>query len=168
VDGACGIAPLRRGMRLARGTKFRKVADMDRHGTRQPKTRQLIETALLNELRQCHTEWTRASHEERSAARERFMDALCRFNSVALYDELPVALKWPSGSLSIHEKSPHLHMAIPILQGGGSSSELGLQPCGIVSGGKFDGATVKFQTARKTHPRPTIPELQRATSTRRC
>jgi hypothetical protein len=67
--------------------KFRKVADMGRHSTRQPRTRQLIETALVNELRQCHTEWARASHDERSAARERFMVAMHRFNIVAFYNE---------------------------------------------------------------------------------
>jgi hypothetical protein len=69
------------------------MADMDGDRTEQSTTLQLIEIKLFYEVRQCHTEWARASHDERSGARERFMDALRRFNSVALYDEFPVALK---------------------------------------------------------------------------
>ena len=66
---------------------------MDRDGTRQPRTRQLVEVKLFNDLRQCHAEWTKASHDERSAARERFMDALHRFSRLVLHNAPPETSK---------------------------------------------------------------------------
>jgi hypothetical protein len=63
---------------------------MDGDRTEQSRTRQLIEIELFYEVRQCHTEWARASHDERSTARQRFMDALRRFNRLVLENEPPL------------------------------------------------------------------------------
>jgi hypothetical protein len=55
------------------------------------KTREELEEALLETLRQRQAEWIRASDDERDEARQRFMAALKAFNSLVLYYKIPDA-----------------------------------------------------------------------------
>jgi len=53
------------------------------------KTREELEEALLENLRQRQAEWIRASDDERDDARKRLIDALHAFNSLVLYNKIP-------------------------------------------------------------------------------
>ena len=53
------------------------------------KTREELEEALLENVRQRQTEWIRASDEERDEARKRFIDALRAFNSLVVHYKIP-------------------------------------------------------------------------------
>ena len=55
--------------------------------SRQTKTRQEIENDPLEDMRQKQLEWRQASALDKDLARQRFMDALHRFNSLILYDK---------------------------------------------------------------------------------
>ena len=66
---------------------------MDGSGAHQSKTRQQIETELLDELRQTQAEWCSAAENDRDAARQRFMDALQRFNGVILHKKPPESFR---------------------------------------------------------------------------
>jgi len=54
----------------------------------QSETRQQIETYLLEDLFQKKLEWTRATHQNRDATRQQFIDALNRFNRFVLDGKL--------------------------------------------------------------------------------
>ena len=53
------------------------------------KSREEIETHLLEILQKRQSEWACASKDDRDAARRRFMNALNVFNSLVLYGKLP-------------------------------------------------------------------------------
>jgi len=62
-------------------------ASMDEDGSikRLSRTKQEMETDLLEELRLRRREWNRASEEDRDVARQRFMNALDTFYSLVLH-----------------------------------------------------------------------------------
>jgi hypothetical protein len=60
------------------------------------KTREELEEALLETLRQRQAQWIRASDDERDEARQRFMAALKAFNNLVLYNKIPEADGEPS------------------------------------------------------------------------
>jgi hypothetical protein len=64
---------------------------MSDSATRTAKERAQIETELLEILRQRQHDWTTASDVHRDHARQRFMDALQRFNALVLYGKPPQA-----------------------------------------------------------------------------
>ena len=61
---------------------------MDSRTSRRQEIRKQIENGLLEDLRQKQIEWMRASDHDRVAARQQFIDALNRFNSLVLEGKL--------------------------------------------------------------------------------
>jgi hypothetical protein len=61
---------------------------MDENATPLPKTPQQIEDELMEVLRQAQLEWSRASEDNREAARQRFISALHVFNGL-VFDNKP-------------------------------------------------------------------------------
>jgi hypothetical protein len=61
------------------------------------KSRQEIETHLLEILQKRQSEWACASEDNRDAARQRFTNALNVFNSLVLYGKPPTDGWWSTG-----------------------------------------------------------------------